>query len=285
VYRKEVRVPELPEVEVVARGLNAALPGRQIVRAEILWERTVATPAVDEFVAQVVGRRFARGWRRGKFVVLDFEGGDHLLAHLRMTGILCTVPAGEPASPYVRARFELDNGCELRFTDTRKFGRLYLVRSVEEVTGRLGIEPLDAALDAPTFGQMLSRRRGRIKSLLLDQRFLAGLGNIYVDEALHRSGIHPLRPAASLSVAECGRLLDAIRSVLTMAIARGGTSFSTYRNAEGRPGDNQNFLAVYGRAGEACERCCTPIERSVVGQRGTHYCARCQPLAGESSAG
>jgi formamidopyrimidine-DNA glycosylase len=275
-------LPELPEVDVIAHGLDEVLEGQCIRSVELLWPGCVDRPAPDSFSSQLAGRRFQRVGRRGKFLVFDLtEPGRPLvlLIHLRMTGTVCVLRSAEPASPYVRATLHLEDDRQLRFADTRKFGRLYLVPDPNDVLGELGPEPLAEEFTPAILRERLAHHRRYIKPLLLDQTFIAGLGNIYVDEALYRAGIHPLRRSHQLDEGETCRLHGAIQSVLRAAIARRGTTFSDYRDACGERGGNQYYLSVYGRQGESCPRCGQPIERIVVGQRGTHFCPHCQPPA------
>jgi formamidopyrimidine-DNA glycosylase len=252
--------------------------GRIIIGAEVCWTRTAATHAPAALAQEVAGRRIQHVGRRGKYVVLTLDRGS-LLVHLKMTGRLFVVPAGSQPDPYVRAWFDLDDGYQLCFHDVRKFGRIYLVDDSEEVTAPLGPEPLGDELTLAAFRSLLARRRGRLKPLLLNQTFLAGLGNIYADEALHRAGLHPLRTADSLSRSEQERLYRAIRTVLEGAIRARGTTLADggYLDAEGRPGSFQAQVAAYGRAGKPCPRCGADIQRIVLGQRSTHFCPRCQP--------
>jgi formamidopyrimidine-DNA glycosylase len=220
--------------------------------------------------------------RRGKFITMQLGTGQTLLTHLRMTGkLLILSPDVDPlADPHVRVCFQLDDGRWLVFSDTRKFGRMYLVDDPLEVLGKLGPEPLSDAFNPTRLTELFAGRTGRIKPLLLNQSFLAGLGNIYADEALWRARIHPLRGAATLTSDEVARLHDGIVSVLREAIADGGTSLrdNQYRQPDGEAGAYQDLLAIYGRAGRNCPRCGATVERLVVGQRGTHICPRCQVL-------
>ena len=270
-------MPELPEVETVASGLREHLIGKKIMGVTVNWQRTIACPSVAEFEDRVAGRCVRSVARRGKYVVIALDRG-YLLIHLMMSGRLYIVPAGEPLHDHLRVVFGLSSGQEMRFQDTRKFGRIYLVDDPQEITAGLGPEPLDEELTLDDFSQQLARRKGRLKSLLLNQRFLAGLGNIYADEALFAAQMHPLRRADSLSYAEQARLYEAIRAVLGNAVQSGGTTLSDggYTDASGRAGTYQARLMVYGRGGDACLRCQTPIERIVVGGRSTHYCPNCQ---------
>ena len=259
------------------RGLRTSLVGRTITSAEVRWARAVDRPSVQGLVDGVTGGTVTGVSRRAKFIVIAL-GDAHLLVHLRMAGrlLLCRSAAIELVQdPYVRAAFHLDDGSVLLFRDVRKFGRLYLVQDPSEVVGALGPEPLADGFTPAVLRNCMTRRR-QIKPLLLDQHVVAGLGNIYVDEALWKARLHPLRRADTLNDDDIRRLHAAVRSVLTRAINDGGTTLRDYRDCEGEVGQHQYALAVYGRAGEACPRCGGAIERIVVGQRGTHICARCQ---------
>jgi formamidopyrimidine-DNA glycosylase len=271
-------MPELPEVETVVRGLRESLAGRTIIAATALWSRTVAVPPADDFERRIVGRRVVSVARRGKYVVVKLDRGS-LLVHLKMSGRLQIRPAAEPPDRHTRAILKLDNGWQLHFQDARKFGRIYLVDDPVQITGGLGPEPLDADFTLDNFCRLLVRRSGRLKPLLLNQAFLAGLGNIYADEALFAARLHPLRGAGSLLPAEQARLYESIRAVLSRAIAGRGTTLDDrgYTDAAGLAGTYQDQIAVYGRKGEPCPRCGTPIERIVIGGRSSHFCPRCQP--------
>ena len=268
-------MPELPEVETVARGLHRRLAGTTITGAAVYWPRTLARPALDEFSARIVGRRIESVGRRGKYVVIRLDHG-YLLVHLKMSGRLFVAPAAEAPDPHIRAVFHLDGGRQLRFRDARKFGRIYLVDELEEVTASLGPEPLAADFTLESFRRLLDRRSGRLKSMLLDQEFLAGVGNIYADEILFTARLNPLRQADTLTAADQVRLYEAIRSVLQRAIAACGTTLPdrNYLDAEGRAGDYR--AEVYGRDGEPCLVCGALIHRLVVGGRSTHFCHQCQ---------
>lgn len=275
-------MPELPEVETVARLLRPRLVGRTIRGGEVRWARSIAAPGPDEFLAALRGARCTRVWRRAKFVVIDLERrgrpAGHLVCHLRMTGRLQVEPAGREAGRHLRVRLELDDRRELSFDDVRKFGRLWFVRTLDALFRDLGPEPLDVAFDVAGFHGALRARSRLLKPLLLDQRFVAGLGNIYVDESLFRAGLHPLCNSARLDRAAAERLHGAIRAILSAAIAREGSSFDGfYRTPEGKPGRFQDEFRVYDRAGQPCTRCGAPIVKTVVGQRGTHFCRVCQP--------
>jgi len=273
-------MPELPEVETVARGLCATLLGRKITAVKVFWARSVAPLKPDDFARRLAGQAITGVGRRGKWIVMTLSTGDTLLIHLRMSGRLLVETEACLDSRHLRALFLLDDGRRLSFVDQRKFGRLHLTGDPAQVLGTLGPEPLSDAFTAERFAKMLERRKGRIKPLLLNQRFLAGLGNIYTDESLWQARIHPLRSADALTLAEAQRLHEAIQSVLTAAIASGGTTLDdeAYRQANGQPGEFLGKLVVYGREGKPCPRCEQTIERIVVNQRGTHFCPRCQPL-------
>jgi formamidopyrimidine-DNA glycosylase len=271
-------MPELPEVETVVSELRDALIGRTITAVTVRWARTVAMPDPTTFAAALCGRSIGGVTRRGKWVALSLEPAGILLIHLRMSGRLLLEAADGPEESHTRVVLGLDNGQRLRFSDPRKFGRMALVDQPECLLGGLGPEPLAEDFTAERLAQMLGTRRTRIKPLLLDQRFLAGLGNIYTDEALWQAGIHPLRPANSLSAAEVACLHQAIRQVLTAAVAARGTTLedTRYVGPNGVPGEFAARLAVYGHAGQPCPRCGTPITRCVVGGRGTYICPQCQ---------
>lgn len=275
-------MPELPEVENVRRSLSAAVAGATIAAVRLgAFTGCIAAPAPDEFVARVTGRRITGFGRRGKYLLIALDNGDTIAVHLRMTGELAVTSPEAPTGKHHHLTFVLDDGRELRFSDTRKFGRLTLLTPDEaaELDRSLGPEPLDDRFTAERFAAMLAARSRTVKALLLDQTFLAGVGNIYADEALFAAGIHPLRPANSLTLSEAARLLDAIRVTLAAAIDRGGTTLRDYRDGLGRPGNNQHYLHIYHLAeGDPCPRCGEPIARVVVAQRGTRFCPRCQPL-------
>jgi formamidopyrimidine-DNA glycosylase len=273
-------MPELPEVEIVARGLQVSLTGRTIVTVEVCWARSVLPPDPIAFARRLAGQTISGTGRRGKWVIIPLDGGDTLLVHLRMSGRLIVGSGESPDDRHLRVLFSLDDGRWLRFIDQRKFGRMVLTSDPQEVLGDLGPEPLEDGFTPARLGQMLERRRGRIKPLLLNQRFLAGLGNIYADEALWQAGVHPLRQADTLTCTESRRLHQGVRHVLQAAIDRGGTTLpdAGYQQADGRSGEFAAQLAVYGRAGQPCPRCGMTVERIRVSQRGTHFCPRCQPL-------
>jgi formamidopyrimidine-DNA glycosylase len=278
-------MPELPEVETIVRALRQGGRGaegiltRQIEETQLLWERTLATPASLEFHQRVIGQRVLSVGRRGKFLLIQLSS-DYLLIHLRMSGDLRVEPSLSPQAepvalqPHDRLVLNFTDNTRLVFNDARKFGRAWLVTNPEQVVGGLGPEPFDPTFTAYRFYQRLQLHARQIKPLLLDQSFLAGLGNIYTDEALYIAGIHPLRPASSLTPEHAGILWTAIRTVLNEGIRRNGASFDwVYRG-----GDFQNNFQVYQQTGKPCQVCGTIIVKTTVGQRGTHYCPTCQPI-------
>jgi formamidopyrimidine-DNA glycosylase len=294
-------MPELPEVETVARDLQRWVAGATIADAEVRWERTIRHPQPsDRFVGELRGATIRRVDRRAKSVLLHLADGRVMTVALRMTGALIVAPPGTPDDRYARVVFRLADGRELRYRDVRKFGRIGLwerggvprasrggtrKRGVAErgapyrvgdVFARHGPEPLARSFSAERFAARLERRSARLKTLLLDQSFIAGVGNIYADEALWRARLHPLRAADTLTGLEVRRLHRAIRAVLRQGIANRGTSLADYVGADGEPGDNAEQLTVYRRTGQPCLRCGREIARIVVGQRSTHFCPRCQ---------
>lgn len=271
-------MPELPEVESVVRGVRPDLEGRTIQAVWMDWPNSLATPDSTIFMGRLPGQQIMTVTRRGKYIVIRLDT-DYLLIHLKMTGNLYVVPddAEKNADRWVHFRFQLDNGHQLRFSDSRKFGKVYLVPDAESVVGKLGPEPLSETFTPTLFAERLRGRKTSVKPLLLDQTFLAGVGNIYADEALHAAHIAPLRRTDSLTPDEIEALYHAIRGVLDKGIARQGASISTYRNPDGSKGTMQNEFLAYGRTGQHCPTCGEGIiEKIIVGQRGTHYCPRCQ---------
>jgi formamidopyrimidine-DNA glycosylase len=274
-------VPELPEVETVRRAIAPVLGGALLEHVEIHDARLVRPfdPAI--VAGELVGERVADVGRRGKYLVVRFESGRALLIHLRMTGSLRHAGRGTlAADPHTRAVLSLDNGSDVAYRDVRRFGTWELLEQRElgpHLAARLGPEPL-GSLSAARLGQRLQGRRAPLKSALLDQRTVAGLGNIYVDEALWQSRIHPLRPAGSLDGAELARLHRAVRSVLRKGIERQGSTLRDYTLPDGAYGTMQDAFHAYGRGGEPCDRCGTPLTRITVGGRTTTFCGPCQPL-------
>jgi formamidopyrimidine-DNA glycosylase len=310
-------MPELPEVEYTARQLREAIIGSTIHEILVFWERTIGHPDLPDFQAEVADREILDVRRRGKFLILDLTGELILTIHRRMTGNLLLLSPGweidtslKTSDPfnwnikgpfihrhsiddeeissdettsdllYCRVCFNLADGRRLLFTDPRKFGRIELwPRELEQQALKsLGTEPLSEDFTPAILAQSLAGRKSPIKQVLLNQEVIAGLGNIYADEALYYASIHPLRRADSLIPTEAQLLHEGIVSVLTLGIEHGGTSFSEYRDLWGEAGDNYNHVRVYHQQGKPCKRCGTPIERIVVAQRSTHFCPKCQKL-------
>lgn len=269
-------MPELPEVETTIRDLTPDLLARRIEGVDVLWPATVAAPPLSAFDLRLRGQRIVRLGRRGKYLLFSLDGGDTLIVHLRMTGHLAVVLPETPDHKHLRLRIRLEGGGELRFTDTRKFGRVYLVADPSEVLGSLGIEPLESSFTVEALASLLAGRRAPVKSFLLDQRRIAGIGNLYADEALFYARILPHRLADTLGGEEIARLHAAIQQVLREGVEDHGSSVDDFRRPDGSRGNHGDRLAVYGRTGEPCPRCGTAIERTVIGGRGTHYCPRCQ---------
>ena len=245
----------------------------RISAAELLWARTLACPEPEEFSERISGQTVQAVGRRGKFIRLNLEP-DTLLLHLRMSGDVRVERALEPLQTHDRLILNFAGGQRMVFNDTRKFGRVWLLRDPDEVLGGLGPEPLDESFTADLLAEMLAGKSRQIKPLLLDQTFLAGMGNIYTDEALHQAQIHPLSRASSLSREQVENLWFGLRDQLAEGIRRNGASIDwIYRG-----GSYQNTLRVYGRDGQPCPDCGAPVQRILVGQRGTHFCPHCQPL-------
>ena len=273
-------MPELPEVETVRAHLAPVLAGRRFVQVEINDPRLTRPFERRSVAAELEGETVAAVDRRGKYLVVRFESGRSLLIHLRMTGNLLYVPAGEPLDvPHRRAVVKLDDGSDVVYRDMRRFGTWLLVEPDAldpYLATRLGGEPLGRAFTVKVLSEKLANRKAPVKAALLDQRTLAGLGNIYVDEALWRARIHPLRPARELAGDEIKALRDGIKEALAAGIARQGATLRDYRQPDGRSGSMQKEFKVYGRDGEPCDRCGTPIEKTRVAGRGTWYCPACQ---------
>jgi len=279
-------MPELPEVETLVRRLREPVIGRTIEDVTIYWKRTVARPAPKEFARLLRGCTVQAIDRRAKYLVFTLVGagpapaqGDRegtplhfLLIHLKMSGKLSVVDGSASIEKHDRVVFQLDDGMQLRFNDVRKFGKMWAVIDPEEVTGSIGPEPLAADFHLPKFRALVQSRSGIIKPLLLNQTFLAGVGNIYADESLWLAKIHPLRRADSLSDAEIAALYRSIRKVLRKAIEDEGT------DAGDGVIEGDYTPRVYGREGKPCYRCHQPLHKIVVGQRGTHFCPQCQPI-------
>lgn len=274
-------MPELPEVETVVRDLRAhGLEKACIHSVDVRWPRTVEGMSPTHFARALCGRTITRLSRRGKYIVLSLDDGQHLLLHLRMTGKLHYIPAKREPGKHDQVVITMADGHQLIFNDTRKFGRIRLTREAGGGLNQLGPEPLEDAFTVQVLQHQLQGKSRMIKPLLLDQNCVAGLGNIYVDEALWQAKIHPERRASTLTTAEMKKLHQAIRTVLQRGVDNCGTTLGTgktnFYSVAGHRGRNADALKVFRRTGEPCSRCSTLIVRTVVGQRGTHFCPACQ---------
>lgn len=281
-------MPELPEVETLARDLRAAVLGRTIAEAWIAPNaaRLVQEMPVQAFTDGLRGRRIEDVGRRGKFLLVRLDRSLWWLVHRRMSGNFILRDTGAPDEQFLRARFVLDNGRELRYVDLRKFGAMWLTEDPQPILAGLGPEPLDEGFDAAKLAVILARRSAPVKTVLLDQRAIAGIGNLYSDEALHYAGIHPKRPAQSLTSDEVARLKDGIVRALLQGLTNLGSSLGNnngeaislrdHVNLNGQPGGNQEYLVAYGRKGRPCFACGSQIQRSKLGNRSTCFCPNCQ---------
>lgn len=278
-------MPELPEVETVRKGLVQLVTGKTIASVDIFWPRIIEYPEVDIFEHDLVGETIETVERRGKFLIFRLTNWD-LISHLRMEGKYEFFQENAPLQKHTHVVFTFTDNSQLRYLDVRKFGRMALVEKNQSQEYRgikvLGPEPTVEDFQLSDFVQGLKKHHKAIKPLLLDQRLVTGLGNIYVDEALWQAQIHPEQPADSLKAKEVAALHQAIIDVLGRAVEAGGTTIRTYLNALGEAGKFQLSLNVYGQTGKPCPRCGTPIEKIKVAQRGTHFCPRCQVLKGVS---
>ncbi|MCC6298053.1 MAG: bifunctional DNA-formamidopyrimidine glycosylase/DNA-(apurinic or apyrimidinic site) lyase [Anaerolineales bacterium] len=266
-------MPELPEVESIARKLKPDLVGRKILSADLRWARTLATPSPKKFAEQIRGQKILDVGRRAKYLDLRLSS-FHLLIHLRMSGDLHIKDSANQPEKHDRLIIKLSGNKSLAFNDTRKFGRVWLVKDSKEIFEKLGPEPLSKDFTPQWLHAALYKKHRQLKPLLLDQSFLAGLGNIYADEALNIAKLHPLCESSSVTARQAERLHDAIRAVLNEGIRRNGASIDwVYRG-----GEFQNYFRAYDREGKPCKNCGAKIKRIVVGQRSTHYCPRCQRL-------
>ncbi|GAB6273366.1 MAG: bifunctional DNA-formamidopyrimidine glycosylase/DNA-(apurinic or apyrimidinic site) lyase [Peptococcaceae bacterium] len=279
---EDSQMPELPEVETIKRSLVQKITGLTIREVKIYLPKIIQVPSPDEFQTRLNGKTFLNVNRRGKYLLFYLSAGLVLVVHLKMTGQLIYSPANAPVARHTHAFFNLSNEHRLSFLDLRQFGRLYLVplKELENMPGlkKLGVEPLGEKFFLDIIVQELSRRRTRLKPLLLDQSFIAGIGNIYADEILYRASLHPLRPANALKTQEKELLFKAIQEVLQEGIACRGTTIRDYVDGEGRPGNYQYKLKVHGRTGQVCGRCSQPIVRLRIQGRSAYICPYCQKL-------
>ena len=267
-------MPELPEVETIKNELLPYVLNRTIRSVDIFWDKMVKQPSVREFHARIVGERITGLSRRGKYLFFHLSGGAVLVMHMKMTGSLLVNPSD---TRFTRAVLHLDKGIDIHFWDPRKFGKMWLEKDSSAVIEQLGPEPLDADFTPEVLAGILSKRNTPVKPVLLDQTIIAGIGNMYADEALFEAKIHPMKPAAKLSEAEIRRLHAAIQTVLRKALVRKGASVRNYIRPDGQPGTAHDEFNVAHGVGKTCPDCGVAIERIVVRGRGTYICPRCQP--------
>jgi formamidopyrimidine-DNA glycosylase len=270
-------MPELPEVETVKNELLPHVIGRCITGIDLVWDGIVRYPSAGEFRDRLLGQTVTGISRRGKYLIFSLTGADLLVIHLKMSGSLLLKPAGAVDERFVRAIIFLDNETAILFCDPRKFGRMWLVADTGAIAARLGPEPLSTAFTPESLAQRLDNRNAPIKALLLDQAFIAGIGNMYSDEALFAARIHPLRPGKSLSAEEIARLHQAIQKVLRAGIKNKGASIENYFRPDGALGTAHFEFQVAHRRGQNCPVCGAPLQRIVVRNRGTYLCPNCQP--------
>ena len=267
-------MPELPEVETIKNELLPHIVGRQVTGITLFWDGIVRQPSVEEFCPRLIGQEITGVSRRGKYLIFSLTSNEVLVIHLKMTGSLLI----KPPPKYTRAIIHLDNGTNIFFRDPRKLGAMWLVEDSNSIVGKLGPEPLEADFTPQILAQRLNNRTAPVKALLCDQTFIAGIGNMYADEALFAARIHPLRLGKSLSQDEIERLHRAIQQVLWAAIGNKGASVDTYLRPGGELGTAQfQFQVAHRLSGKLCPVCGTPIERILVRNRGTYFCPQCQP--------
>jgi len=267
-------MPELPEVETIKNELAPHIIGHTVTGVTLFWQGIVRQPSVEEFCSRLIGQKITGVERRGKYLIFGLTSGEALIIHLKMTGSLWL----KPPDRFIRAVIHLDGETKIYFRDPRKLGVMWLVTDKNTVASKLGPEPLEAGFTAKALAQRLSKRTAPIKALLCDQSFVAGIGNMYADEALFSAGIHPLRSGKSLSSEEIERLHRAIRQVLSAAIGDKGASVDTYFRPGGEIGTAHFQFKVAHRRGESCPACGTHLQRIPVRNRGSYFCPRCQPL-------
>jgi formamidopyrimidine-DNA glycosylase len=274
-------LPELPEVETTVNELKSFIIGKTIREVEVFTPNSVAVPSAEEFQFALKGRRIKNIRRRGKFILIELDKSEFLIVHLRMTGSLLFKPEDPAPEKFVRILLHFKDNTSLHFRDVRRFGRMWLVKDIDSVVGKLGLEPLSPEFTLAAFKGILAKRQTPVKALLLDQTLIAGIGNMYADEALFHAKIHPLYPADALSTNQIKLLHEAIRSVLEQGIRAKGASTDTFYRPEGEKGAAHLAFKVAHKGGETCPVCGGCIERIVVHQRGTFYCPRCQKLPGK----
>ena len=273
-------MPELPEVETIKNVLEPQIKGLVITEVTVRRPEITAFPKAEEFCRRLAGQTISHMIRRGKFLGICLQTNDHVILHLQMTGCLLLIPADLPEEKHTHIIFHLNDGRELRFSDTRRVGRFWLIGAGETDTysgiHKLGIEPFDSALNAEYLNSHMGKRRKAIKECLLDQSIIAGIGNIYSDEILFMAGIHPMRPADSLTPVEWDRLAAAIPEQLLFFIEKNKTAPEEYLETKGQDYRNTPFLQVYGHQGRPCPKCGETLCRMVIGNRGSVYCPVCQ---------
>ena len=270
-------MPELPEVETIRNELTPHVVGHRITGVTLFWNKVVRQPSVEEFLSSIIGQEITGIARRGKYLLFSLSSGDLLVIHLRMTGSLLLKPSSAPPERFTQAIIYLNNETAIFFRDPRKFGVMRLVNDDNSITSKLGPEPLEPDFTPQVLAQRLVKRKAPIKAILLDQHFIAGIGNMYADEALFAAGIHPLRSGESLSSKEIERLHQAIQQVLWSAIGNKGASTDTYFRPSGERGTAHFQFKVAHRRGETCPVCGIPIQRLPIRNRGSYFCPNCQP--------
>lgn len=270
-------MPELPEVETIKNELVPHIVGHRITRITLFWDGIVRQPSAEEFCSRLIGQEITGVARRGKYLIFSLTSSQALLIHLKMSGSLLLKSASAEPDKFVRAVIHLDEETQLYFRDPRKFGAMWLVEDKNAIVGKLGPEPLEADFTPQVLAQRLNNRTAPIKALLCDQTFIAGIGNMYADEALFGAGIHPLRLGGSLSRDEVERLYHAIEQVLQTAIGNKGASIMNYFRPGGELGTAHFEFKVAHRRNETCPVCGTPIARIPIRNRGSYFCPKCQP--------
>ncbi|MFH1381747.1 MAG: bifunctional DNA-formamidopyrimidine glycosylase/DNA-(apurinic or apyrimidinic site) lyase [Chloroflexota bacterium] len=270
-------MPELPEVETIKNEISPYIIGRRISGITLPWEGIVKEPSAEEFCSRVTGRKIMSIVRRGKYLLVNLDSSDTLILHMKMSGSLLIVDGAAEPPKYTRAIVCLDNGRKIFFRDPRKFGVMRLVKDGLSVVSKLGPEPLEASFTPEVLARLLAKRVSPIKALLSDQQVIAGIGNMYADEALFAAKIHPLRPGGSLTKDEIKRLYGAIIKVLKLGLFYKGASERDYVRPDGTKGTAHSQFKIAHRGGELCPNCGTPIQRTTVRNRGTYFCPKCQP--------
>jgi formamidopyrimidine-DNA glycosylase len=273
-------LPELPEVETTINELKPGVAGKTIHSVEVFTPNTIAGMPAEQFCRDLAGHQIVAIARRGKFLVFRLDKGKIWIVHLRMTGAMLLKKEADTPEKFVRVIIHLVGGTAVHFRDVRRFGRMWLVEDEKSVVGKLGVEPLSEEFTPDKLAAVLKSRETPLKTLLIDQKLIAGIGNMYADEALHQARIHPLKTADKLTAVECRRLCEAIQTVLTKGIKSKGASTDTFIRPDGNKGAAHLEFQVAHRKGEECPVCRETIERITVGQRGTFFCPACQKLPG-----